>query len=68
MLALPFGAMSCNMSLFFTVEASSLGLKTSLVFFCIGALDIGVYRWIYIHGYSSVIEVHIVSVSVGSFV
>ena len=61
---LPFGAISCHMSLFFAIEASSLGLKASLVFFCIGASDIGVYWWIYIHGYGSIIRVHVVPVSV----
>ena len=67
LLVLPFGAISCYMSLFFAIEASSLGLKTSLVFFCIGASDIGVYWWIYIHRYGSVIGVYVVPVSVGSF-
>src|SRR5882757_6295549 len=67
LLVLPFGAISCHMSLFFAIEASSLGLKASLVFFCIGASDIGVYWWVYIHRYSSVIGVHVVPVSIGSF-
>ena len=64
LLVLPFGAISCHMSLFFAIEASSLGLKASLVFFCIGTSDIGVYWWIYIHGYGSVVRVHVVLVSV----